>query len=896
MKAILNGLRRLAFLWKRRSLEEDLQEELGQHLEWKIRDNLALGLPADEARRRALLEFGNPTVARERSREKWSYAAPESLVQDLSYAARQLRKNLGLSMVAITTLAVGIGANSAIFSVVNAVLLRPLPYRDPSRLVTVGSDTKEADDGISYKHYQAWNAQSRSYEGLAVYYRNSGWSRVTLTGEEPESAQGTYASANLLDVMGVAPAIGRGFTPEEETGKERVVVLSDGLWRRGFGASGAILAKTLQINGQNFQVIGVMPPTFQFPAKDVQFWAPITTNPYWDQPPGHDSVHGSGADGFHWRWIAVGRLRKSVSPETARLELNTISRQWQDDPELKLHATTVRVLAVEIEPNERLALYVLLGAVGFVLLIACANVANLTLARGASRVREMAIRAALGAPRSRLVRQLLTESLLLAMISGCLGLLVAHCGETALVRFGPADIPRLEQVDVDGAVLGFTLTVSLLVGVLFGLAPALRASTAGSGEVLQSGGYSGTGNVRRSRLSSALVTAECALCVVLLSGAGLLIRSLMRLQNVDTGFRTDHVLTLHIRLLGNNPFSTHDRMLQRLQEIPGVKAVGAIDELLPESDPDLFGVRAIEGKQIEPWGKWAAPLAWNVISGDTLAALGVPLIKGRYFSSEDGPDTPPVVLVDESMIRRYWPNQDPIGQHLKGWDPRGHCTPAGCRDEWVTVIGVVADVRRRGRERQPVPDIFQWYRQSLPGNPPPGDFVVRTAVEPEQLAATLRKAVHEVDRTAVISGIATMEAKLDEQVGPRRFQTGLLALFALLAMLLAGTGIYSVMHYVVTQRTREMGIRMALGAQPADVFRLVIAQGMTVALFGLGAGTVAAFALVRVLRSLLFEVRPTDPATFFFVVAMLGMTTMAACYMPARRATKVNPMVALRDE
>jgi predicted permease len=896
MNAILNGFRRLAFLWKRRQLEADLQEELGQHLEWKVRENLALGLPAEEARRRALLEFGNPTVARERSRETWSHAPLESLVQDLGYAARQLRKNFGFSAVAITTLALGIGANSAIFSVVNAVLLRPLPYRDSTRLVAVGSDTKEAGDGIAYQHYQAWNAQSRSYAGLAVYYRNSGWSRMTLTGEEPESAQGTYASANFFEVMGVVPAIGRTFTAEEEASKERIVILSDGLWRRRFGASGAILAKTLQINGQNFQVIGVMPPTFQFPAKDVQFWAPITTNPNWDHPPGHDSVHGSGADGFHWRWIAVGRLRKNVSPANARLEMDTLSRQWRGDPELELHATTVIPLGVEIEPTERLALYVLLGAVGFVLLIACGNVANLMLARGASRAREMAIRTALGAARSRLVRQLLTESLLLALLSGCLGLLVAHYGEKALVRFGPADIPRLEQAGVDGAVLGFTLAVSLLVGILFGLAPALRISAAGTGEVLQSGGYSGTGNIRRSRISSALVAAECALCVVLLSGAGLLIRSFLRLQNVDTGFRTDHVLTLHIRVLGNNPFTTHDQLLERLREIPGVNAVGAIDELLPESNPDLFGVRAVEGKDIEPWGKWAAPLAWNVISGDTLGAMGVPLIKGRYFSPEDGPDTPPVVLVDERMAGRYWPNQDPIGQRLKGWDPRGHCTPAGCQDEWVTVIGVVADMRRRGRERQPVPDIFQWYRQSLPGNPPPGDFIVRTTVEPKQLASTLRKAVHEVDPTAVISNIATMQARLDEQVAPRRFQTGLLALFALLAMLLAGTGIYSVMHYVVTQRTREMGIRMALGAQSRDVFGLVIAQGMTVALFGLGVGTVAAFALVRVLRSLLFEVRPTDPATFIFVVALLCLTTIAACYLPARRATRVNPMVALRHE
>jgi predicted permease len=896
MTLIRNLFRRLAVLVLRRQLEQDLQEEFDQHLEWKIRQKLAEGLPAEEARRQALLEFGNPVVARERSRQKWSYGLAETLIQDLRYATRQLRKNPAFHGVAVMTLALGIGANSAIFSVVNAVLLRSLPYADPGRLVAVGSDTKEAGNGISYKHYELWRSQSRSYQGLAVYYRNSGWSRVTLTGEEPESAQGTYASANFFDVMGVAPAVGRTFTPGEEARHEPVLILSNGLWRRRFGRSREVVGKTLEVNGQIFQVIGVMPETFQFPASNVQFWAPITTNPYWAKPPGADSVHGTGADGFHWRWIAVGRLNPDVSAQKACLELNTISRQWQDDPELKLHATTVIPLGIEIAPSERLALYVLFAAVGFVLLIACSNVANLTLARGASRIHEVAIRTALGASRRRLVRQLLTESLLLALLSGCLGLLLAHYGEKALIRFGPADVPRLEQAGLDGAVLGFTLTVSLLAGILFGLAPALKIARTGPGEALQSGGRSGGGNTHRSRMSTALVAVEFALCVVLLSGAGLLIRSFMRLQNVNPGFRTDHVLTLHVRLLGSNAFATHDELLQRLLEIPGVKAIGAMDELLPQGDPDLFGVRAIEGKEIELWGKWTAPLAWNVVSGDMLGAMGVPLIKGRYFSSQDGPDTPPVVLIDESMARRYWPNAEPIGQHVKGWDPRGHCKPSGCKDEWVTVIGVVGDVRRRGRERQPVPDIFQWYRQSLPGSSPPGDFVVRTTVEPDQLALTLRKAVHEVDHTAVISGIATMEARLDEQLGSRRFQTWLLALFALVALLLAGMGIYGVMHYVVTLRTREMGIRMALGAQSSDVFKLVITQGMIVTLFGLGAGTVTALAVVRVLQSLLFGVHPNDPMTFLAVVAVLIITTMTACYLPARRASKVDPMVALRHE
>ena len=888
--------RRFWFWMRRRNLESDFEEEVRHHLELKIQQNLASGMARSEAVRAAHLEFGNPALAKEHSRLSWGFPLLESVLQDVRYAARQLRKNSGFTAVAVFTLALGSGANSAIFSVVNAVLLRPLPYKAPDRLVFTSSDAKGAGYGIAYQHYEAWKSQSRSFEDLAVFYRNSGWSRVTLKGEEPESAQGTYASANLFQVLGVDPARGRVFTEQESVRQEHVVVLSDGLWRRRFAARDDILGKTLPINGQNFEIIGVMPQVFHFPAPDVQFWAPITTNSHWGESLERASDNGSGADGFHWRWMAIGRLNSGIPAARAQSELNAISRQWQNDPKLELHAATVLPVRVEIAARERFGLYLLLGAVGFVLLIACGNVANLLLARGAARLREMAVRTALGASRTRILRQLLTESLLLALVSCFLGLLIAHYGARALIQFGPGDIPRLEQSNLDGMVLAFALTLSVLSAVLSGLAPAVRVSRAAPGETLKAGGFSKTHDAGHNRLSAALVTVEFALSAVLLAGAGLLTRSFLKIQNVNPGFQADHVVMLHVGLTGSKTLATHDRILQRLQAVSGVKAVGAIDSMFSGSDPDLFGVRAIEGQEVERWGTWTTPLAWNTLSGNALTAMGAPLIRGRYFSSQDGPDTPPVALIDQRMAQRYWPNRDPVGQHLKGWDPRGYCTPSGCKDEWVTVIGVVGDMRRRGREREPVADVFEWYRQGLPGQSPPGDFIVRTAVDPAQLAATLRGAVHEVDKTAVISAMATMQTQLEQQLGSRRFQTWLLALFAMAALILAATGIYGVMHYVVSQRTKEMGIRMAVGARSSDIFRLVIGQGVKLALFGLMIGTAAALALVRMLQSLLFGVQSTDAITFSIVLVTLCMSTIVACTLPARRATRVNPIVALREE
>jgi predicted permease len=885
--------RRLRFLLQRQQRDQDLAEELRLHQEMKARELEKSGMPAQEAVRTARLGIGNPALIKEHSRRNWGFPPLESFFQDLRYAVRQLRKNRGFTAVAILTLTLGIGANTAIFSVVNAVLLRPLPYKEPSRLLILGGDTKEADYGIAYKHYQAWKSENHSFEDIAVAYRNSGWSRVTLTGGEPENVQGTYASANFFPIIGIAPVIGRVFTSDEEVRHERVVVLSHSLWKQRFGGSPGALGKRLQINGENFEVIGAMPPDFQFPASNVQFWAPITTNAYWHEQPLHDSIHGAG---FYWRWTALGRLKPGVVLNVARADLDAISRQWEQDPELKLTGVNLFPLQVNVSSKARLALYLLLGAVSFVLLIACSNVANLMLARGTVRQREMAIRTALGAARSRLVRQLLTESMVLAAISGGLALLVSTWGTRALVSFGPRDLPRLEQTSVDGWVLGFTLGTSLLAAVFFGLLPAVRSSRSNPGEALKSGAQSGTSGTRRSYTSAILVGVEFALSMVLLTGSGLLIRSFLAVESVDPGFEPEHVLTMHIMLREKQPEIVYHQLLERVALLPQVHSVGGVTGLFEDADLTPWGLRSVEGHEPEPRERWKTPFRWTAVSGDYFSAMGVSLVKGRNFSSEDGPSSPPVAVIDESTARRYWPNEDPIGKHFKGFDARGYCKPpTGCRDEWVTVIGMVRDMRRHGLENEPVPHAYEWYTQTLDRHTPQ-DLVVRTTGDPSKLADTLRGAIRTVAPTAVISGVTTLKTEMREQLAPRLFQTWLLTLFAVIAVLLASVGIYGVMHYVVAQRTREIGVRLALGAQPKDVFCLVAGQGMLVAMAGLGVGLIAAFSLTRLLQSLLFRVKPTDPVTLLVVPLALCSVALLACYVPARKAMKVDPMIALRYE
>jgi len=814
-----------------------------------------------------------------------------SLFQDIHYSLRSLARSPGFTAIAVFTLAVGIGANTSIFSVIEAVVLRPLPYRDPGRLVLLADSQDSEDGGFLYKDFDFLKSENRALQDVATYYRDSGFSRVTLASASgPLSVQGAFASANLFPLMGVPPMLGRVFTPEEERRKDRVVVLSHGLWITQFGASADVIGKVLQIDGFGFQVIGVMPPTFQFPARDQQFWVPIATNRYWGDPALTTTDPGN-ASGFYQRWQAIGRLKQGVKIRQAQVELDTIFariRQADDDPNRGV-GVNLLPLRVTLGGNTRLALIVLFTAVGSVLLIACSNVANLLLARGASREREIAVRAALGANRSRLVRQLFTESVLLASLSGCLGLMLVPLGVRSLVALAPADIPRLQEAGVDGGVLAFTLGISFIAAVLFGLLPAWKIS--GTIGPLNSLGKGIAASVVLKRTHGFLVVAEFAVATVLLTGAGLLVRSFLAVEAVDPGFQPEQILTMNISVPGATPERTNDvysTVLEHVRALPGIQAVGAVDSLFDLGKINNLGLRSIERHTPEPKEHWT-PLRWAAVRGDYFQAMGVQLLRGRYFTAQDGPNSPLVAIIDQSMARRYWPNEDAIGKRFKGQDPRGKS------DDWLTVVGIIRDMRRSGLERGPIPHVYEPYTQAIDGHRT-SDLVVRFIGAPGALAQSLGSVVREIDHSAILSSVTTMEQQLSEQLSPRRFQTTLLTIFSLIALLLAGVGIFGLLHYSVAQRTHEIGIRMALGAHPREVVKLVVKDGAKLAVAGLVIGVIAAAAVTRFMKSLFFGVASTDPATLVGVVILLMTVALLACYVPARRAARVDPTVALRYE
>jgi len=873
-------------------MESEMDAELRFHVEALAEDLVRRGVPRKESLRRARIEFGGIERAKEECRDARGTNFVESLIQDLRFALRMLRKSPGFTFVAVLTLALGIGANTAIFSILEAVLLRPLPYRDPGRLVVVADPEAPQHGGFLYKDFETWKSQLRSFENIAIYYRNTGISRVALTGAgEPEAVKAAFVSADFFPTMGIWPELGRTGTSEEELHQVHVVVLSHGLWLRRFGGSPEVIGKDLQIDGIESKVIGVMPASFQFPDKNQEFWAPITTNLSWQDPALTTKIDPRNTRFFFARWMVVGRLKTGVSLLQAQAEINSLfAHLAESDPDPNRAPVRVFPLCPNLSDNTRLALFVLFGAVISVLLIACSNVANLVLARGAGRTHEMALRTALGAGRGRLTRQLFTESALLALVSGCLGLLLASFCLRTLIAFGPPDIPRLDEARVDAHVLGFTLAVSLLAAVVFGLIPAWRISQSDPQESLKGAFRSAAGSMALRRMRNALVVLEFALAIVLLTGAGLLVRSFLALEEVDLGFQPERLLTMRLTMPADvsqaRTIALHEEALERAAALPGVKVVGAISDLFELGDVRNLGLRAVEGREPEPRDKWT-PLIWQSVSRDYLYAMGALLLRGRYFSQQDTADSPIVALIDENMARRYWPGEDPIGKRFKGQDPRGR------NDDWITVIGVVGNMRRNGLEREPVPHVFEWYKQS---GSTPRDLVVRTTGDPRMAAATLRSLVRSLDPVAILSPVTTMSEQLSEQLSPRRFQTSLLGLFSLMALILATVGIFSLMHYTVAQRTHEIGVRMALGARRSDIMRFVIREGALLVLAGGSTGIFAALALTRLISSLLFGVGASDPVTFVGVAALLMVFALLGCYVPARRATMVDPMVALHYE
>jgi putative ABC transport system permease protein len=804
----------------------------------------------------------------------------QTIWQDLRYGARMLLKNPAFTAVAVIALALGIGANTAIFSVVNGVLLSPLPYPQPEQLAWVWLDNRRQgirEDITSYPNFLDWRDKNQTFQGMSPV-RNL---TVNLTGVgEPEELRGASVGANFFQLIGVYPAQGRGFTAEEEQpGKDKVVILSHGLWRRRFGGDAGILNKTISLNGEPYTVIGFMPPGFQFPSK-AELWTPLAPN-----------ERMRAARGAFWLPV-VGRLKPGVTRAQAQADMDVIGKQLEQDyPNINAgYGVNVVPLHEQLVGNIKWTLWVLLGAVGFVLLIACANVANLLLARAAARQREVAVRAALGAGRWRIIRQLLTESVLLAVVGGALGVLLAWWGLESLLKLSPANLPRLDNIHLDTRVLGFTLGLSLLTGLLFGLAPALHTSQLELSETLKEGGRSGSGGRRAQRVRSVFIVAEIALTLALLVGAGLLMRSFWQLQQVSPGFRTDHLLTLQLSLPrtkypeGAQAVAFYQQLQERLAALPGVESASAVSQILMPRVTSSSNF-TIENRPQDPRAQ-QLELPVDIAQPNFFQTMGIQLLRGRAFAPQDARGQPAVALVNETFVKRYFPNEDPLGKRFTFGD--GNNNP-----QWITIVGVVHDTKRQGLD-EPI-RMESW----LPHAQNPGrsmQVVVRTKGDPLALAGTVREAVWALDRDLPIPKIETMEQILSESVAQRRLSMLLLSIFASVALLLAAVGIYGVMSYVITQRTNEIGIRVALGAQARDVLKLILGQGMKLALLGVGLGLVATLLLTRLLTSLLFGVSATDPVTFAGVALLLIAVALLACLIPAWRATKVDPMIALRYE
>ncbi|MGA9773856.1 MAG: ABC transporter permease [Blastocatellia bacterium] len=801
------------------------------------------------------------------------------MIKDLRYAIRMLFKNPGFSAIAIFALALGIGANTAIFSVVNAVLFRPLPYPEPESIVMTYGLNPAIDDGrvpLCVADFLDWRSQNRVFEHVAAFSDN----RFTYTGgESPEQFHGAWVTADFFEVMRVQPELGRTFLPDEDQpGHSPVVIVSHSFWQRKLGADADVIGRQILLNNGPFSIIGVMPPGFTFPERDIELWAV-------------EKLDTPTRRGPYYMW-GIARLSTGATVEQAKAEMDLIARRIQQETNSTQNDWTFTALGLteRIVGDARPALLVLLAAVVFVLLIASANVANLLLARATAREKEIAIRRALGASRARLIRQLLTESLLLAICGGATGLLLAQWGVDLLVALGSDEIPRLQEVRIDTTILGFTLLVSMLSGIIFGLAPALQSSKLNLNETLKEGGRSNSEGSNRRRLRSALVVAEIALSLILLISAGLMIKSFLRLQNVNPGFNADNILTMQLSL----PRSKYTKAIQtttffqqllgKVETLPGVESA-AISISLPPNNLEVSDNFQIEEHPTPPGEtEPSAPILF--ISPKYFTTLNVPLLSGRYFTDNDSADAPPVVIINEALARKYFGASDPVGKRFKEGLAAGD-------NAWMEIVGVVGNVKYTGLDSKEEPAFYMPHLQNA------WRFmylIVRSSSNSQGLLPAIRSEVWSLDKDLPVARVRTMNELLSESVAQPRLRTMLLSIFAGVALLLAAVGIYGVMSYSVTQRAHELGIRMALGASSSDILRMVVGQGFKLALVGAALGVTGAFAVTRLLESLLYNVSPTDTIIFVAIPLLLTSVAVLASYIPARRATRVDPIIALRYE
>ena len=806
----------------------------------------------------------------------------DSIIKDLRFAVRGLLKRPGFVAVAVITLALGIGGSTSIFTVVDAALLRGLPYKQPDRLYHLWEKTPQEQFSkreFSYPDYQDYQ-QNNVFEGLAAYTGG----RVLLSGVgDPEFVGGPRVSANFFSVLGVDPIIGRTFqTGEDQPGGPKVAVLNYGLWQRRFGGDPNVIGRALTINGASYTVVGVLPQSFQFALRPNDLWIPYqpTQNQLTRRP-----LHGTNL---------IGRLKPGVDAAQAQSELNVIAARIEKEYSESHAGTTMRLVPLheEVIGKVRPILLVLLAGVGFVLLIACANVASLLLTRSLGRQKEVAIRSALGASRWRVVRQLLTESLVLSLLGGAAGLIVAYWSVPALVSALPQNqliaMPFLKTLGLDTRILLFSFGLSLFTGVVFGLAPSLQSSRLDLNEVLKEGGRTMAAGASH-RLRSAMVVTEIALAVVLLVGAGLMMKSLLRLLQTNVGFQTDNLMTMTVVLPAakfteaNQIINVQQQLQDRLQSLPGVSSAGTIDILpLNGGNTSRFFV---DGEPAPPPGQETEANV-RVVSDTYFKTLGVPLLSGRMFDERDGPDKPGVVIIGKTVADRLFAGRDPVGRKLR------YSVSQGTPD---LIVGVVGDVKTTGLDESVRPVLYYPFRQSAA---PIANFVLRTDVDPNALATSIRKEVRDLEPNAAILNLNSMDQMIAQTPASfmRRFPALLISIFALVALLLASIGIYGVVSYSVSQQTHYIGVRMALGANSSDILRMVLKEGLLLAIAGVGIGIAAAFALMRLLRTLLFEVSTSDAMTFTLVAGALFVVALLACYLPARRATKVDPLVALRYE